>query len=313
MQIVVTGATGFIGRPLCRQLCSRDHSVTALSRDPERARQTLGERVRSLAWSENETGWQEAVQNADAVIHLAGEPIAGRRWTDAYRERIRASRVETTRRLAQAITSAPQPPRTLLSASAVGYYGDTGDRSVTEKDPPGTDFLARVCQQWEAAATAATTAGVRVALLRIGIVLGPGAALQKMLYPLPLPVSPWKLGLGGPLGNGRQWMPWIHLDDVIGLFVWALEQPRAEGAINLTAPDPVRNRDFARALGQILGRPALLPVPAFALKALVGDFASFLLSGQRVLPAAALQGGYRFRYPTLDEALRQAVAGTGGP
>jgi uncharacterized protein (TIGR01777 family) len=305
MQVVVTGATGFIGRPLCAALTGGGHRVTALSRSADHARAALGPQVESLAWGGGAGGeWKQAVRAADAVIHLAGEPIAGGRWTPASKERFRASRVETTRRLVDAIREGDRRPETLVSTSAVGYYGDCRDETITEESPPGDDFLAETCRRWEAEAQRAEEVGVRVVRMRIGIALGAGGALEKMLYPLPLPISPWKLGLGGPLGSGRQWIPWIHLDDVVGLYLWAVTNPQAAGAVNVTAPRPVTNAAFARALARVLGRPALLPVPGFALRLLLGELAEYLLGGQRALPTVAQRSGYTFRYAELDSALR---------
>jgi uncharacterized protein len=321
MQVVVTGATGFIGRPLCAELVGRGHSVTALSRDAERARATLGPQVRSLSWGmreerreksedrsqKSDVEWEQAVAEADAVLNLAGEPVAARRWTPAIKESVRSSRVEATRSLVEAIEKASRKPSVLVSTSAVGYYGDRGDAEITEESGPGQDFLSETSIQWEAAAERATEFGVRVCRMRLGIVLGRGSALQKMLYPLPIPISPWKLGLGGPLGNGRQWMPWVHLDDVIGLFLWAMTTPDVRGAVNATAPNPVTNAEFSRALGRALHRPAFLPVPSFVPKLLFGEFADSVLTGQRALPTVAQRLGYRFQFPDINSALRSLI------
>lgn len=311
MDVVVTGATGLIGRPLCAELLGMGHRVTALSRDPERARGLLGSTIAQAAWGVGaDEEWRRTVAEADAVIHLAGESVAGRRWTPEFKEKIRTSRVETTRLLLDAIRAdgATQKPRTLVCASAVGYYGDRGDETVTETTEPGRGFLPEVCVQWEQEAAKAREVGVRVALMRIGIVLAQGGALEKMLHPFPLPFNPWKLGLGGPLGSGRQWMPWVHLDDVIGLFAWAVGEPRLNGPCNVASPSPVSNAEFARAIGRALHRPALFPVPGFALKALVGEFAENLLTGQKVLPAVAQRLGYRFRFTDLDVALKSLLS-----
>jgi uncharacterized protein len=308
LKIVVTGATGFVGRPLCAELVGAGHQVTTLTRDAGRARGLLGPQVDHSDWGNtNDDGWKKVVARADAVIHLAGESVAGHPWTPEYKARIRSSRVETTRALVDALLAAERRPRVLVNASAVGYYGDCGDEVVTEAHVPGSDFLADVCVEWEAAAMRAREAGARVALMRIGIVLGPGGALEKMLRPLPLPINLWKLGLGGPLGSGRQWLPWIHLDDVVGLFRWAATEAEVAGPCNATAPNPVTSRDFARTLGKIYGRPALLPVPALALRAMLGEFAASVLGGQRAIPAAAQQLGYRFRFTEIEPALRVAL------
>ena len=305
MHILVTGATGFVGRPLCERLLQEGHSVVALTRNAERARAVLSKEVTCLTWGgANDTEWRAAVGGMDTIVHLAGEPVAGERWTAAYKQKIHDSRVLTTRALVEAIRRQTTKPTALVCASAVGYYGDCKEEIVTETRPPGTDFLARTCREWEAEACKAEASGLRVTRMRIGIALGHGGALEQMLYPLPLSVSPFKLGLGGPLGSGRQWVPWIHLEDVVGLFAWAAVTEAVQGAFNVTAPNPVTNADFVHAIGRILHRPTVAPVPAFLLKMMVGEMAEVLLGGQRVLPTAAQQWGYHFRHETLEEALR---------
>jgi uncharacterized protein (TIGR01777 family) len=205
--------------------------------------------------------------------------------------------------------AAERRPGALISASAVGYYGDQGDETITEESPPGKDFLAELCQQWEAEVQKAEELGVRVARLRLGIVLGGAGALERMLYPFPsLPFSPWKLGLGGPLGSGKQWFPWIHIADTVGMFFWAAMTPQVQGAVNATAPNPVTNAEFSRALGRALHRPAVLPLPGFMLKALVGEFADTLLGGQKALPTVAEKLGYTFQFTDIDAALRSLLS-----
>lgn len=305
MRIVVTGATGFVGRALCARLLQEGHEVLALTRNAERARSVLGREVACLAWGgESDREWQEAVGVANTVVHLAGEPVAGARWTAEYKRKITDSRILTTRALVEAIGRQPTRPAALVCASAVGYYGDRKEEILTEKSLPGTDFLAQTCLEWEAEARKAEALGLRVARMRIGIVLGREGALEQMLYPLPVPISPFKLGLGGPIGSGRQWFPWIHIEDVVGLFVWAVTTEAVNGAVNTTAPNPVTNADFVHSIGRILHRPAVAPVPGFLLKAALGEFADVLLGGQHVLPVAAQRLGYRFRYETLEAALR---------
>nr|CAA9267708.1 Cell division inhibitor Slr1223 (YfcH in EC), contains epimerase/dehydratase and DUF1731 domains [uncultured Armatimonadetes bacterium] len=301
----MTGATGFIGRALCAELARAGHALTAVSRDPARARTTLGDGVECVAWGDD--AWKRALARADRVFHLAGEPPAGRRWTPAFKRKIRASRIDTTRALVQTIRAAERRPAVLVSASGVGYYGDRGDETVTEQTPPGDDFRAEVCVAWEAEAREAEALGVRVVCARIGIVLGDGGPLRQILYPLPVPVSPWKLGLGGPLGGGRQWMPWVHLDDVTALLRWAAENPVVRGALNVVAPQPVTNAAFTRALGRVLRRPAVFPIPAFAVRLLAGEVAGALLTGQRALPALAQDLGYRFEHPEIEVALRSLL------
>jgi uncharacterized protein (TIGR01777 family) len=305
MQIVITGATGFVGKPLTAQFLQAGHHVTALSRDAARARSALGNAVHSVVWgSRSADEWKEAVTGADVVVHLAGESVAGQRWTPEFKERIRSSRVDTTRALVDAIAASDRRPDVFICASAVGYYGDRGNETITEASAPGKGFLPEVCCQWEAEAQRAAELGLREARMRIGLVLGEGGALEKMLYPLPLPISPWKVGMGGPMGNGQQWMPWIHLDDVVGLFFWAATNPAVQGAVNVTAPNPVTNVEFARALGRVLGRPAFVPVPGLALRMMLGEFADAILGGQKALPAVAQRLGYVFRYPDLEATLR---------
>lgn len=299
MDVVVAGATGFIGAPLCRALAARGHGVTALVRDAARARGRLPESAALVSWSDR-ARIEGVVAQADAVVNLAGASLAGRRWSDAYQQELRDSRIRPTAALAEAVARAGGAGKALLNASAVGYYGDTGDVTVMEQSPPGTDFLARLCVDWEAAAEPARQAGARVALLRTGVVLGEGGALAQML-------PPFRLGLGGPLGSGRQWLPWVHLADAVGMVVWALEEPDARGPLNVTSPNPVRMRDFAAALGRVLRRPAVLPVPAFALRLLLGEFAGALLGGQRALPDAARRLGYRWQFPDLEPALRSLL------
>jgi uncharacterized protein (TIGR01777 family) len=311
MKIAITGATGFIGRALCLALVRDGHSVVAMTRDPERARERLsqahaapnaesyvlqiffGSQVQVVDWR-NESA---AMPEVDGVIHLAGESVAGR-WSEEKKRRIRESRVEGTRRLVEAIRRADPRPRVLVSTSAVGYYGDRGEEELTEASAPGDDFLAGVCREWEEEAQRAEALGVRVARLRLGVVLArDGGALGAML-------PAFRLGLGGPLGDGRQWFPWIHRADVVGLYRLALENEAASGPILAVAPETVRQAEFARSLAVVLRRPAVLPAPAFALRLLLGEFAGRLLDSQRVVPARAQTLGYSFRYPRLVPALR---------
>ena len=308
MRVVVTGATGFVGRPLCAHLSGEGHTVTALVRDAPKAQTQMGASVTCVAWNEGASDdWKRAVGQADAVLHLAGESVAGHKWTPEYKAKILNSRTEGTRRLVDAMRQSEQKPAVFVSASAIGYYGDRKDEVVTEQAAPAQDFLAQVCVAWEDEAKRAEDLGVRVARMRIGIVLGPGGALEKMLHPLPLPLNPYKLGAGGPMGSGKQWTSWVHLDDVIGLFAWAMKNDQVRGACNVTAPNPVTNAEFAHTLGRIFHRPTAIPVPAFALKAMLGEFAESLLTGQKVLPAVAERLGYPFKWTTLEPALRALV------
>lgn len=303
MRLVVTGGTGFIGGALCQALLRDGHEVLLLTRAPSSSLAAPDERVRVVPWQPGiDSGWMAQLDGVDGVINLAGESIAARRWTATQKRRILQSRLEVTTALVDAIGRMRRRPVVLISASAVGYYGPRGDEMLDESSPSGAGFLAEVCRQWEASAARAEVLGVRVVRLRIGLVLAKGGgALAKM-------APPFRWGLGGSLGSGRQWMSWVHRDDVIGVMRWALTHPELQGAANATAPSPATMRDFARTLGRVLHRPALLPAPAFALRWLLGNMASeLLLSGQRVLPAAMQRSGYVFTYPSLEQALRACV------
>jgi uncharacterized protein (TIGR01777 family) len=302
MKALVTGATGFVGPRLLRLL----DAPVVLSRDPERARATLGHRVgRVVRWNPAEgPPPPEAFDGIDAVFHLAGESVSAGRWTAAQKARIRDSRVVGTRHLVQGIAQAERKPEVLVSASAVGYYGDRGDEELTESAPPADDFLGRVCVEWEQEALSASALGVRVVTARTGIVLGAGGgALGKML-------TPFRLGAGGPLGNGRQWMPWIHVADLARLYVHAAEhrQPTISGPVNAVAPNPVRNSEFTKALGRAVHRPAFMPAPYLGLRLVFGEFAQVLFASQRVIPRVALDTGFIFQFPDIDGALREILS-----
>jgi len=296
MKIVITGATGFIGSLLVDRLWNQFHSLVLLSRRPPTE---IGVTKKDwFSWTPGAGGeWEKAVDGADGIINLAGEPIAGKRWSDAQKQKLRSSRIDSTRSLVSAIAKAQNKPKFLLNASAVGYYGPHGDETITESTPPGSDFLARLCADWEAEAKKAEAHGIRVAIVRTGIVLARGqGALKKM-------VPPFKMYLGGPLGSGNQWMPWIHIEDEIGLLVFLMENENARGAFNATAPNPVTMEEFARALGQALNRPSWVSVPPSVLALMVGEMADVLLAGQRAVPEAALKLGYVFKNPTIVGAL----------
>jgi len=296
MRITVTGASGFIGRRLIERLESGGCALRVAGRKP----------VGNLpfffweACAENLPP-EESLRGAEAVIHLAGESVA-QRWTSEAKRRIRTSRVDGTRRLVEALSRLPRRPGVLVCASAIGIYGSRGDEILTEQSPSGEGFLAEVCREWEEVAAAAETLGVRVVRLRTGMVLGrDGGALVRMLWP-------FRLGLGGRLGSGRQWMSWIHRDDLVELIRFTAEQPAVRGAVNAVAPHPVTNAEFTRQLAATLRRPAVFPVPAFALRALFGEMASILLDSQRAVPEAAQRAGYRFEHPELGPALRHLFA-----
>jgi len=298
MKIVIAGGSGFLGRPLAAALARDGHEIVVLTRGGGAARGLA--QLRSVEWTpDGETGpWSTDIDGAGAVVNLAGESIAGRRWSDAQKQRILDSRVKATRSLVAAVRTAAAPPPVLVSGSAVGYYGPLGDEVATEDTPPGSDFLAHVCVQWEAEAMRAANTRTRVVCIRTGIVLEQdGGALPQML-------PPFKFGAGGPVGSGRQYWPWIHRDDWIALVRWAIQTRDAADALNATAPNPVTNAEFARALGRAMHRPAFMPAPAFALRLMLGEMAdALLLSGQRAVPARAERLGFGFRYPRLDEAL----------
>jgi uncharacterized protein len=305
MRIVVAGGTGFLGSPLCETFAEDGHDVRVLSRglSPGEVRHEAGTGVPGVTrvgWQpDGRTGrWSDIVSGADAVINLAGASIGGARWTPQRKAELRDSRILATRSLAAAILSADAPPRVFVSSSATGYYGDRGSEPLTEASPPGRDFLATLCEDWEAEALRAARQGVRLALVRTGMVLErSGGALAEM-------IRPFRFGLGGPMGSGRQYVSWIHRLDWLELIRWIVETPAASGPINATAPHPVTNRELARSLGRALRRPAVLPAPRFALRLVLGEFADYVVTGQRVLPERALALGYHFRYPELDIAFR---------
>jgi uncharacterized protein (TIGR01777 family) len=290
MKIVIAGGTGFVGSALVRSLVDRGDDVAVISRQPARV-----QKGRGIAW--DATG---EIASADAVINLAGENI-GARWSESRKRRIFDSRVKATTSLVDAMKREPQKKRVFVSASAVGYYGPRGDEVLDESASSGSGFLAEVTRKWEELAHGAD-AIARVVIVRFGVVLAKdGGALQKLLLP-------FRLGAGGPVGSGDQWMSWVDREDVVAFIEWALDRESARGAYNVTAPDPERNRDFAKVLGRVLRRPAILPAPAFALRMLFGQMADeTLLTGQRVVPAKAAGEGFVFRYPTLEQSLAHAI------
>jgi hypothetical protein len=297
MRILVTGGTGFIGRALVSALQRERHAVLVWARSASRARSILGDGVETVAADGGLETLSRALDGCDAVVNLAGESIMGGRWTAARREVLRRSRIATTELIVRALAAAQPRPRVLVSGSAIGYYGDRGETPLTEDATAGTGFLAELSQEWEAAAREATTAGARVVLTRIGIVLGrDGGALAPMAIP-------FRFGVGGRLGTGTQYMSWIHLQDLVSVILAAIEHPSFEGPVNCVAPEAVTNRQFTRSLGRALHRPALMMVPAFALRIALGESATALLASQRVRPAVLESRGFRFRFPSLDLAL----------
>jgi uncharacterized protein (TIGR01777 family) len=301
MRVLLTGASGFLGSALSDALLARGDEVIGLTRDPERARSS-NPTVGWYAWNATaERPPAAALQGVDAVVNLIGEPI-DQRWTDEAKRRIRDSRDRATKNLVDALSAADPRPRTLVSQSAVGYYGDRGDAIVDESTEPGTAFDAGVCVGWETAARNAEELGVRVAIIRTGLVLDPDHGLLKQLLP------PFRLGLGGPIAGGRQYMPWIHVDDWVRLVLWALDGDDRTGVYNATAPNPVTNAELSKALGRTLGRPAVMPVPKIAMKARFGsELGEVITGGQRAVPRRALDGGFEFAEPEIEPALRNLL------
>jgi uncharacterized protein (TIGR01777 family) len=302
-RVLITGGSGFVGRKLAHELLARGDQVTVLTRDAKRAKGELPAAVRCAAWNpEKEGAWFEELGIVDAVVHLAGEGVA-KRWTDAVKKRIEASRIDSTRLLVEAIGRAKHKPEVLVSASATGYYGPQApEKELDESDPPGSDYLASVCQRWEEAAREVEKHGVRAAQVRIGVVLGEGGgALEKMLIP-------FKLFGGGPVGDGKQIIPWVHRDDVVGMILLAIDDPELKGPINAVSPNPASSKEFAAAIGTVISRPSWISAPAFALKLAMGEAASILLTGQRVIPKRAIELGYEFRRARLVPALESILA-----
>ncbi len=292
-RVMLTGGTGFIGTRLVNGLVAAGHTVSIVTRSPEN--------YRSAGSGVEYAGWLPDVERHHAIVHLAGEPLIGRRWTAGVKRAIRESRVDSTRRLVEALRQAKRRPAVLVCGSAIGFYGDRGDETLTESSSVGDDFLAEVCQAWEAEALAAEELGVRVVRVRTGVVLGgSGGALQQMLLP-------FRLGLGGKIGSGAQWFSWVHLKDMVGLLLRAVDDPNLRGAFNGTAPNPVTNKEFTATLGRVLHRPTILPLPPFVLRLRFGEAAEVLTASQRCLPEAALKAGYAFHFPTLEGALRDIL------
>ncbi len=298
MNVLITGGTGLIGRALTASLLADGHQVIVLSRSPERHQHRMPAGTRLVPWDgRTPAGWGHVLEEVDAVVNLAGENIAAGRWTEQRKQRIRESRLNAGKALVDAMAAARQKPPVLIQASAVGYYGPRGDEVVTEETPPGTDFLAQLAVEWEASTEPVEQYGVRRAIIRTGVVLSKdGGALPRMLFP-------FRLGLGGRLGSGRQWFPWIHMEDEVGAIRFLLENETAQGPYNLTAPHPVTNAEFTRALGEVLHRPTIFAVPGFALRLLFGEMATVLLEGQRAIPQRLLDAGYTFRFTHIRGAL----------
>lgn len=301
MKVAIAGATGFVGSRLVERLQVEGITVLVLTRNTTYAQKvfppTAFPNVEIVAYTPTAPGgWQSAISGCDGVVNLAGESIAEGRWTPERKQEILNSRKLATQNIVDAIANAHPKPSVLVNASAIGYYGTSETATFDETSSPGHDFLAQVCQAWEAEATKVTNVGVRLVILRLGIVLGNGGALGKM-------ITPFKLFAGGPLGSGQQWFSWIDLDDIVNLIFLALTKPEMQGVYNATAPHPVRMAQLTQTMGQVMNRPSWLPVPAFALEALLGDGAMVVLEGQQVLPKRTLESGYKYKYPNLEPAL----------
>lgn len=302
MRVFVTGGTGLVGRRLVKRTIERGDRAVVLTRRPDHARQLFGTEAEVIEGDPMRLGqWINAIRDCDGVIHLAGENVFARRWSAAFKSLLHDSRIRSTQLIAEALRQNPRcadgRPKVLVNASAIGYYGPHDEEELSEESPPGSDFLAKLCVAWEEAARAVESADVRCAFVRVGVVLDKeGGALAKMLLP-------FRLGLGGRIGGGRQWMSWIHYSDLVSLFLLALDRADAVGAINGTAPNPVTNREFSTTLGRVLHRPSFVPTPRLALRVALGEVASVVASGQRVLPTRALNLGFAFQYPSVDAAL----------
>jgi uncharacterized protein (TIGR01777 family) len=306
MRIILTGGSGLIGRVLTQRLVKADHEVIILSRNPGRVK-NLPSGARAVQWdARTAEGWREEADGADAIVNLAGENLAGEgllpdRWTPAKKAAILQSRANAGQAVVDAVQQATNKPGVVIQASAIGYYGVHADEQLDESSPAGDDFLADVCQKWEAATAPVEEMGVRRATVRIGLVL------SKEGGPLPSILLPYKFFAGGPLGSGRQWWSWIHIQDVAGAIQFLIEHPEASGPINLTAPNPLTNDAFGKTLAKVLGRPHLIPAPAFALRTLFGEAATVVVDGQRVLPAKLESYGYSFQFTQLESALKNLL------
>lgn len=295
--LLITGGTGFIGKKLSPLLIKKGYDLTVLTRNPENARKLFGDKVRTI----KDFSEISSLPAIDAVINLAGEGILDKRWSESRKKELLNSRVELTEKLVAALVDSKHKPKTFVNGSAVGYYGDNGDEPCPANSSPGKDFAATLCKQWETAANRIKAIGCRLAIVRIGVVLDKqGGALEKML-------PPFKFGLGGKIGNGKQWFPWIHRSDLCRLIVFLLEDSRCSGPYNATAPTPVTNKEFTEALGKALGKPTVIPMPGFALKIALGEASLLLLGGQNATPDKALQDGFKFKYTTIEHCLKDCV------
>lgn len=301
-RIIITGATGLIGRKLSQKLYEAENQIIVFSRNASSAKKILKKDFVYIDWDYRKNDkWIESISSADAIVHLAGINLFAKRWNKTFKEEILASRKETTKALVDAVKQSKTKPKVFVSASGVGYYGDCGDKLLDENSPVGNDFLAEVCKVWESEAAEIEQAGVRRVSVRTGIVLSKeDGALKRMLLP-------FKLFIGGPLGNGKQWFPWIHIDDIVGVYFHAIENQNISGAVNAASPNICTMKEFANTLGKVLHRPTLFPVPEFALKIAIGEAGKVVLMSQRVIVNKLLESGYKFKFENLEEALRNLL------
>ncbi|MDI6765627.1 MAG: TIGR01777 family oxidoreductase [Bacteroidota bacterium] len=298
MKIIIAGGTGFIGSELIRRLLDAKNNVILLSRNPDTGKSIKDDSFQIVKWDGKTMGeWARHIDGVDAIINLTGENIAAKRWSEKQKTRLLQSRIEPTRAIVNAISEASCKQRILINASAVGYYGNFGTGDVTEAEPRGVGFLSDLCEQWEREAMYAEKYKTRVVLLRIGVALDPsGGALKRMLLP-------FRLFIGGPLGSGKQWFPWIHREDVVNIIFFALEKQSLSGEVNVSSPSPVMMNEFSSSLGKAIGRPSWMPVPSFMLKLMLGEMSEMLIGGRRIIPKKLLEAGYKFKFPTLHDAL----------
>ncbi len=305
MKIAISGATGFVGSRLVKRLQTEGNRILVLTRNTNFAQKVFPSstfpNVEIISYTPRVSGaWQDAIAGCDGVVNLAGEPIAEERWTPERKQELLNSRKLGTQKIVEAIAQVNPRPTVLVNASAIGYYGTSETATFDENSPAGQDFLSQICQEWEREARKVKDAGVRLVILRFGIVLGHGGALGKM-------ITPFKLFAGGPIGSGQQWFSWIHLDDIVSLIIQALTQSTMDGVYNATAPHPVRMNELSTTMGEVMNRPSWLPVPGFALEAMLGDGAKVVLEGQQVLPQRTVDSGFQYEYPNLQSALTQIL------
>ena len=298
-KIIITGATGSIGRKLVEALAARGDEVIVFTRDPENANKKIANSNKYVKWDfKNPDRWKKQLDGVDTVVHLAGANLGAKRWNEEYKKLAYNSRIISTRNLVEAIKSVEQKPKTFICSSAVGIYGDRYDEVLDETSSPGNDFLANLCKDWEKEAEKVEVLGVRRVSIRTGLVLSKGEGLMQKLY------LPFKLFIGGPMGNGRQWFPWIHIDDIVGIYMHAIDNLNVNGAVNAASPGIVTNKEFSKTLGKVLSRPALLPVPKFALRIISGELGNYITDSQRISAEKILTSGYKFKFENLEEALR---------